>query len=266
MLIKEYRIILPFTLEEYRVGQLYSIAEMSKSETGGGEGVEVLKNEPCDDAAHGKGQYTHKIYHLSSKVPRVIRTLAPKGSLEIHEHSWNCYPHYKTVLSNPDYMKDGFHITIETMHIADDKGTTENALNLPPELLAKREVIYVDMVNDPIQPNDYKQDQDPSLYRCERANRGPLAKDWKESPAHPFMCAYKLVTCEFKWFGLQGTVEGRIQKVYPRLFRNLHRQIFCCMDKWYGLTMDDIRRIEEETKAELDRQRLNEPARGTREE
>ena len=25
------------------------------------------------------------------------------------------------------------------------------------------------------------------------------------------------------------------------------------MDKWYGLTMDDIRRYEEETKAELDR-------------
>eukprot|EP00731_Ephydatia_muelleri_P000227 Em0001g227a len=195
MLIKEYRIILPFTLEEYRVGQLYSIAEMSKSETGGGEGVEVLKNE------------TVRRQRYDGERPQP-----------------------------------------------------------PPELLAKREVIYVDMVNDPIQPNDYKQDQDPSLYRCERANRGPLAKDWKESPAHPFMCAYKLVTCEFKWFGLQGTVEGRIQKVYPRLFRNLHRQIFCCMDKWYGLTMDDIRRIEEETKAELDRQRLNEPARGTREE
>ena len=27
------------------------------------------------------------------------------------------------------------------------------------------------------------------------------------------MCCYKLVTCEFKWFGLQGTVESRIQKV-----------------------------------------------------
>eukprot|EP00731_Ephydatia_muelleri_P000210 Em0001g210a len=240
MLIKEYRIILPFTLEEYRVGQLYSIAEMSKSETGGGEGVEQGSSRDPHLGAQGFPGNTRAFVELLPSLQ--------DGPLQ------------------PDYMKDGFHITIETMHIADDKGTTENALNLPPELLAKREVIYVDMVNDPIQPNDYKQDQDPSLYRCERANRGPLAKDWKESPAHPFMCAYKLVTCEFKWFGLQGTVEGRIQKVYPRLFRNLHRQIFCCMDKWYGLTMDDIRRIEEETKAELDRQRLNEPARGTREE
>ncbi len=38
----------------------------------------------------------------SSKVPRVIRMLAPKGSLEIHEEAWNCYPHNKTVISVSD--------------------------------------------------------------------------------------------------------------------------------------------------------------------
>ena len=34
-----------------------------------------------------------------SKVPRLIRMLAPKGALEIHEKAWNCYPYSKTVLS-----------------------------------------------------------------------------------------------------------------------------------------------------------------------
>ena len=33
---------------QYQVGQLYSVAETSKNETGGGEGVEVLKNEPYE--------------------------------------------------------------------------------------------------------------------------------------------------------------------------------------------------------------------------
>ena len=37
-----------------------------------------------------------------------------------------------------------------------------------------------------------------------------------------------------------------------RLFTNFHRQVFCWMDKWYGMTIEDIRRIEEETKHELD--------------
>lgn len=48
---------------QYQVGQLFSVAEASKNETGGGEGIEVLKNEPYEKDGE-KGQYTHKIYHL----------------------------------------------------------------------------------------------------------------------------------------------------------------------------------------------------------
>lgn len=78
VLLKEYRVILPVSVEEYQVGQLYSVAEASKNETGGGEGVEVLVNEPYEKDGE-KGQYTHKIYHLQSKVPTFVRMLAPEG-------------------------------------------------------------------------------------------------------------------------------------------------------------------------------------------
>ena len=37
-----------------------------------------------------------------------------------------------------------------------------------------------------------------------------------------------------------------------RVFTNFHRQVFCWLDQWYGLTMDDIRRIEDETRQALD--------------
>lgn len=56
------KILLLFTFQ-YQVGQLYSVAEASKNETGGGEGIQVLKNEPYEKDGE-KGQYTHKIYHL----------------------------------------------------------------------------------------------------------------------------------------------------------------------------------------------------------
>lgn len=52
---------------QYQVGQLYSVAEASKNETGGGEGIEVLKNEPYEEDGE-KGQFTHKIYHLKRPV------------------------------------------------------------------------------------------------------------------------------------------------------------------------------------------------------
>ena len=110
MIIKEYRVTLPMTVEEYQVAHLYAVAEASKNETGGGEGVEVLKNEPFNNfpLLNGnfcKGQYTYKIYHLANKVPGWIKMIAPTGLLEIHEEAWNAYPYCKTVLSNPGYLK-----------------------------------------------------------------------------------------------------------------------------------------------------------------
>jgi hypothetical protein len=36
-----------------------------------------------------------------------------------------------------------------------------------------------------------------------------------------------------------------------RLFRNFHRQLFCWTDEWYGLTMQDIRKLESAAVEEL---------------
>ena len=130
MIIKEYRVTLPMTVEEYQIAHLYAVTEASKNETGGGEGVEVLKNEPYDNfpllnGKFCKGQYTYKIYHLAKKVPGWIMmiprhsySLSDAGMLEIHEEAWNAYPYCKTILSIPGYMKVIFlwflKITTET--------------------------------------------------------------------------------------------------------------------------------------------------------
>ncbi|XP_061425859.1 cytoplasmic phosphatidylinositol transfer protein 1-like [Lethenteron reissneri] len=65
MLVKEYRICMPLTVEEYRVGQLYMISKHSHEQSDRGEGVEVVSNQPHLDPTHGTGQYTEKRLHLS---------------------------------------------------------------------------------------------------------------------------------------------------------------------------------------------------------
>lgn len=40
-----------------------------------------------------------------------------------------------------------------------------------------------------------------------------LQKELADNPNCPHMCAYKLVTVEFKWLGLQTKVERLIQRV-----------------------------------------------------
>jgi hypothetical protein len=259
MIIKEFRVVLPLTVEEYQVAQLYTVAEASKDNTGGGEGIEVLKNEPYSGKPllgdkYTTGQYTYKIYHLDSKVPAFIKLIAPKGSLEIHEEAWNAYPYCRTIITNPGYMKDNFYITIETMHKS-GKGDEHNAHELPADRLQKREVVKIDIANDSISSSDYKEADDPKKFRSSKTGRGPLNEpDWINK-VDPVMTCYKLVTVEFKWFGIQNKIEAFTQRTERRLFTNFHRQLFCLTDSWYGLTMDDIRRIEDKTKFELDKAR-----------
>ncbi|KAM6245000.1 cytoplasmic phosphatidylinositol transfer protein 1-like isoform 2-T2 [Spheniscus humboldti] len=98
MLIKEYRICMPLTTEEYRVGQLYTISKHSHQESEKGEGVEVVKNEPHEDPVHGPGQFTEKRVHLSSKLPSWARAVTPR-IFYITEKAWNYYPY--TITGEP---------------------------------------------------------------------------------------------------------------------------------------------------------------------
>ncbi|XP_074640937.1 phosphatidylinositol transfer protein beta isoform-like isoform X2 [Tubulanus polymorphus] len=272
MKIIEFRVRLPMKVEEYQVAQLYSVAEASKAETGGGDGIEVLANHPIKEQpvpalmdGYTEGQYTHKIYHIENKIPSFLRKcsqkICGKGCFSFHEKAWNAYPYCRTVVTN-EYMKDSFFLKIETLH-KDDDGSSENVHNLTQEQLLNRKVVYVDIANDEVRPSDYKEDEDPTIYTSEKTGRGPLkGKDWHKSVT-PLMCAYKLVTYEFKWFGIGGTVERFIEGAEGRLFLNFHRQLFCWTDKWYGLTMEDIRAIEDKTQQELDESRQKPGLKGT---
>uniref|UniRef100_A0AAR2KD60 Phosphatidylinositol transfer protein beta isoform n=1 Tax=Pygocentrus nattereri TaxID=42514 RepID=A0AAR2KD60_PYGNA len=258
----------------YQVGQLYSVAEASKNETGGGEGIEVLMNEPYEKDGE-KGQYTHKIYHLKSKVPGFVKMIAPEGSLVFHEKAWNAYPYCRTSewwlqrifqsFCDNEYMKDDFFIKIETWH-KPDLGTIENVHKLDSSTWKSVEVIPIDIADrDQV---DYKADEDPALFKSTKTGRGPLGPNWKKelvsNPESPRMCAYKLVTVKFKWWGLQTKVENFIHKQEKRIFTNFHRQLFCWIDKWVDLTMEDIRRMEEETQKELEEMRKRGSVRGTK--
>jgi len=260
--IKEYRVILPMTVEEYQIAQLFAVAEVSKSQTGGGEGVEVIKNEPYVKGEE-KGQYTHKIYHLETKVPGMVKKIAPKGSLRLQEEAWNAYPKCKTVLTN-DYMGKNFEISIESLHMQDD-GKKENVHNLPADLWKKTKVVTIDIANDEISRGDYDPAVDPAKADFTIDGRGKLGKDWvKEykSRGVPVMCCYKLVKCKFEWFMLQSAVEKMIHTQERKLFFMFHRQLYCSMPNWYGKTLQDIRELEDKTKADLEELRQTGEVRG----
>lgn len=48
IMILEFRIPLPLTVEDFQVAQLDMVIKAQEKVTGGGEGIVVLKNEPYD--------------------------------------------------------------------------------------------------------------------------------------------------------------------------------------------------------------------------
>ncbi|KAJ2741422.1 hypothetical protein GGI20_005201 [Coemansia sp. BCRC 34301] len=258
VLVKEYRIINNCTVDEYRIAQLYAVAKMSMNETGGGEGVEVKQNEPYDNEK-GKGQYTRKIYSfarqvisqvLQVRIPAWVRAVAPKGALELHEEAWNAYPHCLTVLTFP-YLGNRFKVVTETMHLA-DRAETENALNLDADVLAVRTVESIDVANDKeLSSGAYKESEDPKLYKATKTDRGPLTSEGWAQTCTPVMTCYKLLTVEFSYWGLQAMVEKFIHSTMRSVFAVFHRQLFCDTDGWFGMTIDELRAMEDETTKNL---------------
>jgi len=63
-----------FARDTLQIAQLFNVAEMSKAESGGGEGVKIEKNEPYEDKKH-KGQYTHKVRFFDQRSTKDTMTL-----------------------------------------------------------------------------------------------------------------------------------------------------------------------------------------------
>jgi len=150
-------------------------------------------------------------------------------------------------------MGEYFYITIESLHVDGDRGELYNALSLKSDELAQREVIYIDVANDSKDYTVLKYNpatENVGAYRSEKALRGPLQGDWSKT-CDPVMTCYKVVRIKFKWFGIQTIVESFIARAERELFTRFHRELFTSMDKWYGLTIEDIREMENKTKEEL---------------
>ncbi|XP_023677891.1 cytoplasmic phosphatidylinositol transfer protein 1-like isoform X2 [Paramormyrops kingsleyae] len=238
MLLKEYRICMPLTVEEYRVGQLYTISKHSHEESDKGEGVEVVRNEPHLDPVHGEGQITEKRVHLSSKLPSWARALVPR-IFYITEKAWNYYPY--TITEYTCSFLPKFSIHIETKY-EDNCGSSENIFG-QEKSGCDLEVDFLDIAHDKIPERHYESSEDLRCFSSTKTGRGPLKEDWKET-SQPIMCSYKLVGVKFEVWGLQTRVEQFVHKVIRDILLVGHRQAFAWVDEWYAMTLEDVRNFE----------------------
>lgn len=293
MIIKEFRIIIPQSVEEYQIGQLYTIQKKSRLESvGAGSGVEIIENKPYESQKE-KGQYTLKVYHVDERLPAGLKTLSkllfPKSALLFEEESWNCYPYTRTKYRHK--MFKGFNIDIESKYLP-DYGQSDNVFNLSKSELNSRSVgktlyslsiffllnrifkEYIDIVNDPINPAEYKPEEDPLTFVSAKTNRGPLPTNWldelkknantkeastivNKKPIR-YMCSYKLCRIECAIWGCQSRLErGISESVLRSMIQISHRQAWCWQDEYIDLSIEDVRKLERETQLYLEAKMRN---------
>ncbi|XP_012485252.1 uncharacterized protein LOC105799312 [Gossypium raimondii] len=256
--LKEFRIVMPMSLEEYQVAQMYMVMKMQQQSTNGDEGVEVLENKRFQDDVFGKGQFTSKVYRLQSKAPAWLTTIAPKDALVMQEEAWNAYPRCKTVIKCPYFTK--FSLTIETVHRADN-GTSENVHGLNEEQLAARQVEIIDIASAETDYWSYaigSSSFDFSKFKSTKSGRGPLLDGWQDN-YRPVMTAYKLVTIDAPYWGFGYRLEQALLAGERALFIESHRNCFGWIDEWFGLTMQQIRELEQQGDCLLN-EKISKPA------
>ncbi|KAF9592929.1 hypothetical protein IFM89_019134 [Coptis chinensis] len=246
------RIVMPMSLEEYQIAQRYMVMKMQQQSTTSSEGVEVLENRPFEDDVFGKGQYTSKVYHLQSKVPAWLTTFAPADALVMQEEAWNAYPKCKTVIKCPYFPR--FCLTVETIHKADN-GHLENVHGLSKNLLVARQVETLDILSA---SRDYwsyavgTNNVDLTEFRSLRTGRGPLLDGWQDNCC-PVMTAYKLVTIDAPYWGFGYRLEQALLAGERALFLESHRNSFAWIDDWFGTTMEQVRELERQSDAFLNK-------------
>uniref|UniRef100_A0A8C7X1F6 Phosphatidylinositol transfer protein cytoplasmic 1b n=1 Tax=Oryzias sinensis TaxID=183150 RepID=A0A8C7X1F6_9TELE len=237
MLMKEYRICMPLTVEEYRIGQLYMISKHCCEQSDGGEGVEVVRNEPDMHPEHGAGQLTEKRIYLSSKLPSWAKAFVPR-IFYVTEKAWNFYPYTITEYSASFIPK--FSIRIET-RFEDNNGNNDRVFGDTPT--PAENVSFLDILSDPIPEKHYKESEDLSRWRSSKTNRGPLEIGWKDHHK-PIMCSYKRVHCSFEVYGFQTRTEDFVHRSIKDILLVAHRQAVAWLDEWHGLSLDEVREYE----------------------
>jgi hypothetical protein len=171
----------------------------------------------------------------------------------LEEEAWNAYPYCKTIIRNP-FLGERFSIIVETQHVDDDLGEHNNVFGIEPELMEKRTVKYIDIGTEKLPKEHENNSFEPAMVQSKKTGRGPLTAGWQVN-INPMMCCYKLVTVRFDIPAFKSSLENWVIKTQLDYFIKFYKRVFCLLDDWVDLDMDHIRKLEDQTKSELDQVR-----------
>lgn len=245
MLVKEYRIPFPATLEDYRIGMLYMISRATEEENSRSpdkKRIDVVKRERYYDQSRGiHGVYTEKVCHVRAFLPNFIKIFVPESKSILVEKAWNGFPHHCLTTYESPYLGSTFHLSVESRYVGNDCGELENALGLSEDELAARQVVRLNIGDDSVL--GMTPETDVHKFQSCVADVPVMDREgvWMRG-ASPVMCCYKVCRLEVSTKGLPGR---RVERWGHRhglqaAFIRYNRQVLCWIDSWLGLSVADV--------------------------
>ena len=134
-MLKEYRVSMPMSLEEYKVVQFYIAAKTSNF-------------NPLLGERFSNKKYRKETMNLAGLVPDWFKPyMKTSDSLEYQAESWSAFPYRKVVLTHKGYDTDNFYIEVETS-LLKGWGERENVFNLNNKMLDRRAIYWFDLERD----------------------------------------------------------------------------------------------------------------------
>jgi len=248
MILREYRIPFPCSVQEYRVGMNYMIERCTAEENSGGqEQVTLVECRSYGrENMHGlpAGVYTEKHLHVGEFLPAFLRCVVPRRGLTLVEKSWNSYPERCVTQYESPWLGTRFHLSVDSRYIGDDRGDHPNALALSSADLAAREVVTLDIAGPQhldTTTRDIDEPFDARVFQSKVTNRPCLGDGGIWIREHePIMCCYKVVRVNIdSQFLPNKRVEQWTHTIgLQRSFLRYNRKVLRWIDSWFAQTIN----------------------------
>ncbi|KAI5190516.1 hypothetical protein NECID01_1022 [Nematocida sp. AWRm77] len=236
-----YVIYMPYTLEEYNVGHLWTTCKVSLREANKGMRVSVIKNEPVQYEDFGEARNTVKVIDFSKKVSSFIRAIAPSGAMSMNEVSYNAFPRCRTMYTSRVLSEKKFLAKIDTMFFGEYMPAVDPFKGMPAT--ERCEVLHL------FQGEQLAEGADLSALKTETgAQKYP---DGWETQAKHVMTIFKRVQIDFHMPIIGKRYIEDADKFIRKVFIQGHQEVVHYHNEWCNLTMDDVRKEEKKVEKEL---------------
>mmetsp|Transcript_48264 Transcript_48264/g.151391 ORF Transcript_48264/g.151391 Transcript_48264/m.151391 type:complete len:354 (+) Transcript_48264:185-1246(+) len=229
--IYEYRVTMPLSKEDFDRGKMYAVVKMSEREDDGNGGrvVNILSFGKQVHKLYGVGIHCRKQYNIARRLPKWVQ-MTISSSIILEEESWHFDHHNLTIVDLRIPKLPGFILHITS--VQKEGHGASNAHNLTETLLAKREIVNIDMTD--IEQSCLRNTQ------CKNNSNTNFAKIADSNYSGPLSTSYKVVAVHFPYFGLQDTAESLIKEHQTSLFLKTHKLIMNSWVEWNVLPFSEI--------------------------